>query len=222
MRPGSVSIDLVREACIIEALDHPGIPRVYECGVLADGRPWIATELIEGMSLATRQPTSMVEAAALVRDVADILAHAHARGVIHHNVVPEAILYPHARRWFPLCLVDWSLARSADMRMTDDIYALGTIARRILLATPANGRAPIFTALVERMLARDPHRRPTADNVRDHATWLTMQIAHENAQHLEYSVPAVIEDDGDEPLSVRNAIITSDLTPEVTGEITGD
>ena len=44
--PGSrtAAVQLLREACILEALSHPGAPRVYELGVLADRRPWSSIE----------------------------------------------------------------------------------------------------------------------------------------------------------------------------------
>ena len=53
LRPAAVQ--LLREACILEALSHPGAPRVYECGVLADRRPWSS---IERLSRCATSPTS--------------------------------------------------------------------------------------------------------------------------------------------------------------------
>src|SRR5689334_6823719 len=50
----SMAIQMLREACLLEALHHPGIPRVYECGVLADRRPWTAFEHAEGTPLASQ------------------------------------------------------------------------------------------------------------------------------------------------------------------------
>src|SRR5512144_916388 len=43
-------VQLMREACILEALHHTGVPRAFECGMI-ERRPWIATEYIEGVSL---------------------------------------------------------------------------------------------------------------------------------------------------------------------------
>src|SRR4051812_35223626 len=43
---------LLREACIVESINHPGVPRLFECGVMADRRAWIAFELLSGESLA--------------------------------------------------------------------------------------------------------------------------------------------------------------------------
>src|SRR5689334_16276114 len=44
-------LQTLREACIIEAIAHPGVPVVYESGVLRDRRPWFAFELIAGKTL---------------------------------------------------------------------------------------------------------------------------------------------------------------------------
>ena len=43
LRP--VAVRMMREACILEALRHAGVPRVFEVGVIAEAqtsRPWIA------------------------------------------------------------------------------------------------------------------------------------------------------------------------------------
>src|SRR5688500_2653155 len=48
----AIASQLTREACILEVLRHAGVPRVFECGQLPDGRPWVACELIEGPGLS--------------------------------------------------------------------------------------------------------------------------------------------------------------------------
>ena len=48
-----VAVQMLKEACLLEALAHPGVPRVFECGVLADRRPWIAIEHIDGDSIGS-------------------------------------------------------------------------------------------------------------------------------------------------------------------------
>ena len=42
---------LARERRILAALDHPGIARLLDGGTTADGLPWFAVELIEGVDL---------------------------------------------------------------------------------------------------------------------------------------------------------------------------
>src|SRR5262245_27639677 len=41
----------LREACMLDALQHPGVPRVYDSGTLPDHRPWFAFEVVEGATL---------------------------------------------------------------------------------------------------------------------------------------------------------------------------
>src|SRR5438128_1364270 len=52
MAGGVAPLPVLREACMLEALHHPGVVRVYESGILPDRRPWFARELVEGTSIA--------------------------------------------------------------------------------------------------------------------------------------------------------------------------
>jgi serine/threonine-protein kinase len=238
-----IALELLREACVIDALDHPGIPRVYECGTLADRRPWIATELVEGPSLATiieGRSLGALDAAAIVRDVAMVLDYAHGRGLVHSNVMPASIIVPDVTRRFPICLVDWSGARMHDsttplpmvpalstrpyaapeLRIGDvvdssaDIYSLGIVARELLRLACPGSAPPVFTALVRRMLASTPADRPTAEEVVDHAGWLTQEI------EPEVAIPHLIDDESTEPMRPGvPRVITSEVSSSVSGEI---
>src|SRR4051812_25933609 len=42
---------MMREAAILATIAHNGVPQFFECGLLEDGRPWIAMELVEGTPL---------------------------------------------------------------------------------------------------------------------------------------------------------------------------
>lgn len=173
LRP--VAVRMMREACILEALRHPGVPRVYEVGVLADERtqrPWVASELVEGETLATTFVLGyipVVEVLAVVRDVADILAHAHSRNVVHRGVRPEAIIRGDGSRGYPLCLVNWTDARvpdaseDADRAFADDVFALGLVADLVL--STRTGLPAKVLALVNDMLAPNPMSRPTAADI---------------------------------------------------------
>ncbi len=110
-------LPVLREACILEALHHPGVVRVYESGILTDRRPWFARELVEGTSIAaTLAPGAIdrVDIIALLRDLAEVLAHAHVRGIVHANLRPDKILLTNRLRGYPLCIPDWSDARTHD------------------------------------------------------------------------------------------------------------
>ena len=233
-----IALELLREACIVDALDHPGIPRVYECGMLADRRPWTATELIPGSSLATIvqcRSVSALEAASIVRDVAEILDHAHGRGLIHRNVTPSAIVVPDVARRFALSLADWNGARTHDstapapMRTTvytapeqhrhepadgrADVYSLGMIAHELLQRGYPGTAPPVFNALVQRMISAHPSHRPVAREVHEHASWLAAQI------DPDFAIPEAIDDVATAPMSGVPRVITSEITPNVSGEI---
>src|ERR1041384_5434824 len=105
-------VQTLREACILEAISHPGVPIVYESGLLRDRRPWFAFELIHGPTLddlLVPRALPIPEVARVMRDLADILEHAHRRGVIHRGLRPDRIVMTSQRR-FPLCIPDWSAA----------------------------------------------------------------------------------------------------------------
>ena len=109
-------LQTLREACIIEAIAHPGVPIVYESGVLGDRRPWFAFEWIAGSTLEELLALGVrpaIEVAGLLRDLSDILEHAHCRGVIHCGLLPERVVITTERR-YPLCIPDWSEAIAHD------------------------------------------------------------------------------------------------------------
>jgi len=164
VRPAA--IQLLREACILEALEHPGIIRVFESGLLPDRKPWFAYERVEGATvgdLLANGPLDPPHAAALLCDIADILEHAHRRGVVHGSLRPDRIVVTGRMRGFPLCIADWSDARVHDTsapvrsigpieyaapelvkgdRIDDrvDIFSLGVIAYQALTGNlPAAG-----------------------------------------------------------------------------------
>src|SRR5688500_8883803 len=77
---------LLREARAAAALDHPYICGIYEAAESADGRGFIAMQYVEGQTLTEllqHGPLPVRDALALCADVADALAAAHRRGVVH-------------------------------------------------------------------------------------------------------------------------------------------
>jgi eukaryotic-like serine/threonine-protein kinase len=109
-------VQTLREACILEAVAHPGVPVVYESGVLPERRPWFAFERVSGPTLEevlAPGPLAPGDVAGLIRDLADIIEHAHRRGVIHRGLRPDRVVITADRR-YPLCVPDWSEAIAHD------------------------------------------------------------------------------------------------------------
>lgn len=103
----------LNEARLAAGLSHPNIVTVHDAGLSSNG-VYIAMERLQGRDLreALRggwQPTP-AQAALLVRRVADGLAYAHARGVVHCDIKPANIFL--GPRDKPKIL-DFGIARAA-------------------------------------------------------------------------------------------------------------
>ena len=180
------ALRMMRTARMLESMRHPGIARIVDRGKLADKRPWLAIELPSGIGLyelIAHRALSPAEIAGLVHDLADVLAHAHQRGLVHRALTLSSIVLTTGSREFPVCVVDWGFAHdqlgvyaapegaTGDGRI--DVYALGVIAYRAATrmfpldaVTSVPGVPPGLATLIARMLAADPADRPTAAEVR--------------------------------------------------------
>jgi serine/threonine protein kinase len=82
-----------RETDLAAGLRHPHIVRVFDSGVLGDGRAYLVMEYVEGLPLhewADGQE-SRVSVLRLFALVCDALHYAHTRGVIHRDIKPSNI-----------------------------------------------------------------------------------------------------------------------------------
>lgn len=91
------AIDLARfktEAEAVAQLQHPHIVQVIETGD-HQGTPWFSMEYVAGGSLERRlqgRPLPPREAARITSMLAEAVAHAHSRGVLHRDLKPGNIL----------------------------------------------------------------------------------------------------------------------------------
>lgn len=176
-RDASESVAVLREACILAALPHPGIVRVYETGRLPDQRTWFAQEIVDGLTLSGTFDLGAIEpvvAVGMIRDVAEILAFAHQRGVIHCGITADCLLVAGRNRGFPMCVTDWSGARPHDAAPAAaapgawvapelaagdviddraDVYSLGLVAYRAIAGTgpfeSSDARVPLAVTCPE-------------------------------------------------------------------------
>ena len=84
----------VQEAKAVSALNHPNILTVYEIGE-ADGKNYIATELIQGETLRQRlhdEPLNLRDIFDVALQIAAALNAAHDAGIVHRDIKPENIM----------------------------------------------------------------------------------------------------------------------------------
>jgi len=166
-----------REAEAVGRLNHPNIIRIYDNGhieqPLAENihtTHYFAMEIIAGTDFGSLRCLTKADArriAALIRDAARALAHAHAEGVIHRDIKPSNLLVDEKNR---IVVTDFGLARikdSASLTSTDAI--VGTpkymAPEQILMGSKAvDGRADIYSlgaTLYEALTGRPPLEAPS-------------------------------------------------------------
>jgi len=138
-----------REARVLASIDHPAIVRYVAHGT-TDGKPWLATEWLEGEDLMARMdkgPLALDEILVIARAIAGALAYLHARGTVHRDVKPANIFLsgptPRVR------LLDFGIARDrSQATMTAANVVMGTpqymAPEQAIDARNADARADVF------------------------------------------------------------------------------
>lgn len=111
-----------REFEALKKLDHPHIVKVYDW-IEADGVSGFAMQRIFGKSLAESVPLAADQVLRIGKEIAEALAHAHDKGVLHRDIKPQNILIDRAGHAF---VGDFGLARITDessLTPTGDILA---------------------------------------------------------------------------------------------------
>jgi eukaryotic-like serine/threonine-protein kinase len=130
----SVGADrFVNEIRTTAHLKHPHILPLFDSGT-AGATLFYVMPYIDGESLRTRirrdGPLPIADALAILREVADALAYAHAQGVVHRDIKPDNVLLSGTHAF----LADFGIARALDAVESPDRTMTATIA---VAGTPA-------------------------------------------------------------------------------------
>ena len=110
-----------REAHAVAALKHPGIVEIYDFVDATESEPsYIVAELIEGPTLRQLMESGggrlLPEFAALIAlPLAEALAVAHDRGVVHRDVKPDNVMVETSGKGSRVVLTDFGIAHMTGM-----------------------------------------------------------------------------------------------------------
>jgi eukaryotic-like serine/threonine-protein kinase len=168
-----------REAQAVAALKHPGIVEIHDFAAATDLEPsYIVAELIEGPTLRTfideRRGRLLPEVALLIAaQIADALAVAHEKGIVHRDVKPDNVMLEKRGKSARVVLTDFGVAhitgletmtasgalvgspaymspeqaRGHDIGPPADIWAVGVLMYQMITgALPFPGKEP-FTVI---------------------------------------------------------------------------
>jgi serine/threonine-protein kinase len=166
------------EARAAGGLNHPNIVTIYDVGKSGD-IAYMAMEFIEGdelrVLLASDNPLPVAQAVSIAAQVAEGLAFAHERGVVHRDIKPGNIMIVPGK---PVKITDFGIAR---MRATASLTQTGTMlgspkymSPEQVLGKRADHQSDIFSlgVILYEMLAGVP---PFSG---DSVTAVMYQIAH--------------------------------------------
>ncbi|MEA2749485.1 MAG: hypothetical protein QOI41_3628 [Myxococcales bacterium] len=199
-----------REQKALARITHPGAVELRDAGTTELGDPYIVLEPLEGRTLdglvAARTKLVADDACAVVLQVADVLAAAHAAGVVHRHVVPENIVV--ARDGYGLervKLTSWGRATVSigDVTVADireDLAALGICAFEALTGkrpkagaeasgAKSSGVPEWLVPVITKVLAKDATGFESAKDFA-HALLEAVPRARERTQLLEASPKA--------------------------------
>jgi tRNA A-37 threonylcarbamoyl transferase component Bud32 len=122
------------EARILAKLQHPSIVTIYELGKSTVGWPFCVLERVEGTSLRDRldeikdkerdgkpRTRERLELLSNLVAIAEALAYAHERNVVHRDCTPNNILLGKRGE---ATLIDWGIARDLDAPGTEDAASI--------------------------------------------------------------------------------------------------
>src|SRR5215468_9195127 len=95
MGDGAAVARFFDEARAVNRIRHESIVDILDLGYLADGRPYITMEFLDGAPLShhtARGPLPLGTAVQIICDILDPIRAAHEAGIVHRDLKPDNIM----------------------------------------------------------------------------------------------------------------------------------
>ncbi len=121
-----------QERQALAVMDHPNIARMIDGGLTADGRPYFAMELIQGLPITDycdKNHMTLRQRLELFVPVCQAIQHAHQKGIIHRDLKPSNVLVIETDGKRIPKVIDFGVAKAVGTRLTKSTLNthLGTI-----------------------------------------------------------------------------------------------
>jgi eukaryotic-like serine/threonine-protein kinase len=134
------------EARAVARLIHPSIVRVLDVAATEQGAPFIVMELLQGETLTQTlsrgclKPTKAVQ---LLLPIAEGLALAHAKGIVHRDVKPDNIFLAREEGQLQPKLLDFGIAKLEHAVLTHQLTERGITLGSPIYMSPEQARGDV-------------------------------------------------------------------------------
>ena len=108
------------EQLTLAQLNHPGIARIYDSNMLADGTPWFVMEYADGLPLTehwSEHGAAICDCLRLMRKVCEAVQYAHSHAIIHRDLKPSNILVTESGA---VKLLDFGIAKQLNSEESEE------------------------------------------------------------------------------------------------------
>src|SRR5437588_4407013 len=134
----------------LSRVDHPNIVGIFDAGEMADGKPYIVMQYVEGINLRSALDRSGMDfgrAANLFRQIGRALSAAHEKGIFHRDLKPENIMLQTLSDGDEQAkVIDFGIAKVKDSIMAPSTNTTQTAGTVLYMAPEQLEKQPITAA----------------------------------------------------------------------------